>query len=392
MVYNRKKSRTCFITALFVSITLILTAAPVGYFDTAAKVTEADVKNIESKLANIEDKLNDIEVGLNDTAWNLSRQIKEKSYIDNKLTLISSSIDYAADLADAYGNQIEAKEREIADMEEKIEAKYKEFEDWLKMTYENGDISYFQMILSTESFTDLLTNTEQIANIIEYQNRLMKELKIALTKLQQDKESLEIYKAEQVKTKEKLDRKKVEMSELAKQSANYISDLQKDRAQLEAQKKEAERQLEVLNEELVKLLEKLAQQNTVYIGGNYIWPAENDYTRVSSGYGYRGREFHNAIDIPIGYGSNVYAANGGKIVKAEYHFSYGNYVVIDHGGGQATLYAHASKLLVSENDFVSQGDVIALGGSTGYSTGNHIHFEVRINGAVVNPLEYVSIP
>lgn len=174
MVYNRKKSRTCFITALFVSITLILTAAPVGYFDAAAKVTEADVKNIESKLANIEDKLNDIEEGLNDTAWNLSKQIKEKSYIDNKLTLISSSIDYAADLADAYGNQIKAKEQEIADMEEKIEAKYKEFEDWLKMTWENGDISYIQMILSTESFSDFLTNTEQIANIIEYQNRLMK--------------------------------------------------------------------------------------------------------------------------------------------------------------------------------------------------------------------------
>lgn len=392
MVYKQRKSRLFLLTALLLSLTLVLTAAPAGYFNITAKVDESDVKNIETQLANIENKLSRLEDDIENTESTLQTKMQEKTYIDTKLTLVGSSIEYAVSLVSAKNNQIEEKEYEIAVMEEKIEKKYQEFEEWIKMTYENGSVSYIRMIFDTDNFTDFLSNTERIANIIEYQKRLMKELEIALSKLQQDKEELVIYKAEQVQTIVTLEQQKVKMADLAVKSANYISDLQKDRVQLEAQKLESEKQLELLNQELIELLEKIAQQNAVYIGGTYMWPAQSDYTRISSGYGYRGREFHLGIDIPVGYGTDVYASNGGKIIKAAYHYSYGNYVLIDHGGGQATLYAHFSKLCVSEGDMVSQGDVIGLGGSTGYSTGNHIHFEVRINGVTVDPLGYISAP
>lgn len=392
MFYKQRKSRLFILTVLFISISLIMTAAPAGYFNITAKVDESDVRNIETQLANIENKLSKLENDINNTDSTLQTQMQEKTYIDTKLTLVGSSIEYAVSLVNAYSSQIAAKEHEIAVMEEKIANKYNEFVEWIKLTSENGDVSYLRMILETDNFTDFLSNTERIANIIEYQNRLMKELDIALAKLQQDKEALIIYKTGQETTKATLEQQKAKMADLAVKSANYISDLQKNRTQLEAQKLESERQMELLNQELIVLLEKIAQQNAVYIGGTYMWPAQSDYTRISSGYGYRGREFHYAIDIPVGYGTDIYASNGGKIIRSTYHYSYGNYVLIDHGGGQATLYAHLSKLRVSEGDMVSQGDVIGLGGSTGYSTGNHLHFEVRINGAPVNPLDYVSAP
>ncbi|MHB1152132.1 MAG: murein hydrolase activator EnvC family protein [Eubacteriales bacterium] len=392
MFYKQRKSRLIILTVLLISMTLIMTAAPAGYFNITAKVDESDVRNIETQLANIENKLSKLEDDIENTESTLQTKIQEKTYIDTKLTLVGSSIEYAVSLVNAYSSQIAAKEHEIAVMEEKIANKYKEFEEWIKMTYENGDVSYIRMILETDNFTDFLSNTERIANIIEYQNRLMKELDIALLKLQQDKEELVIYKTGQETTKATLEQQKAKMADLAVKSANYISDLQKNRTQLEAQKQESEKQMKILNDELIELLEKIAQQNAVYIGGTYMWPAQSDYTRISSGYGYRGREFHLGIDIPVGYGTDVYASNGGKVIKATYHYSYGNYVLIDHGGGQATLYAHFSKLRVSEGDMVSQGDVIGLGGSTGYSTGNHIHFEVRINGVTTDPLEYVSAP
>ncbi len=392
MFYKQRKSRLFILTVLFISISLIMTAAPAGYFNITAKVDESDVRNIETQLANIENKLSKLENDINNTDSTLQTQMQEKTYIDTKLTLVGSSIEYAVSLVNAYSSQIAAKEHEIAVMEEKIANKYNEFVEWIKLTSENGDVSYLRMILETDNFTDFLSNTERIANIIEYQNRLMKELDIALAKLQQDKEALIIYKTGQETTKATLEQQKTKMADLAVKSANYISDLQKNRTQLEAQKLESERQMELLNQELIVLLEKIAQQNAVYIGGTYMWPAQSDYTRISSGYGYRGREFHYAIDIPVGYGTDIYASNGGKIIRSTYHYSYGNYVLIDHGGGQATLYAHLSKLRVSEGDMVSQGDVIGLGGSTGYSTGNHLHFEVRINGAPVNPLDYVSAP
>ena len=118
---------------------------------------------------------------------------------------------------------------------------------------------------------------------------------------------------------------------------------------------------------------------------------------MSSYFGWRklnGRDdFHNAIDIPCDYGTDVWAANAGKVIKAEWHSSYGYYVVVDHGGGQTTLYAHNSRLVVKAGDTVQQGQVIAKAGATGSAWGVHCHFEVRINGKATNPLDgYVSIP
>jgi murein DD-endopeptidase MepM/ murein hydrolase activator NlpD len=393
MLKNQKKSRVFLLIALFVSLVFVLTAAPAGYFDvTAKKVGESDVKNIETQLANIESKLNKLEKDIQNTDSTLEKELREKTYIDTELTLVGSSIDYAEQLVYAYSNKIAEKEKEIADMEAKIESKYDEFEEWILMSYENGDVSYIQMLLSTKDFKEFLSNTEQIANIIEYQNLLMEDLDISLAKLKQEKEALDIYRTEQLKTRSTLNEQKARMDNLAAKSANYISQLEKDRTRLEAQKAESEKQLEILNQELIELLEKIAQQNAVFIGGAYMWPAQSEYTRISSGYGYRGREFHLGIDIPVGYGTEVYAANGGKVIKSTSHYSYGNYILIDHGGGQATLYAHNSKLLVSEGNTVSKGDVIALAGSTGISSGNHIHFEIRINGVTTDPLEYVSAP
>ena len=130
---------------------------------------------------------------------------------------------------------------------------------------------------------------------------------------------------------------------------------------------------------------------TTFTDGRFIRPTGSGYY-ISSGYGARWGSTHTGIDITAGgcYGDNIYAAASGTVITASYHWSYGNYVVIDHGGGYSTLYAHASSLLVSAGQQVSQGDVIARIGSTGQSTGPHLHFEVRINGNTQNPLNWVS--
>lgn len=390
MFYKQKKSKLFILTAMFMSLTLIFTAAPAGFFNVTAKVSQSDVKNIQKQLDDVQSELSQLENKIKNTESTLEYKIQDKANIDTRLTLVGESIDIAVNLVSKYDEHIKAKEEEIAAKEKEIENKYTEFETWIKMTYENGDVNYIQMILSTDNFEDFLSSTEYIANIIDYQNSLMKQLDSDMSALQQDKESLEILKTGQEKTKSTLEQQKTEIAGLAEQSANYIANLQSDQVQYEAQKNESKKQLASLDEELKTLLAKIAQQNAVYIGGVYMWPAESQYTRISSGYGYRGSEFHLGIDIPAAYGSNVYAANGGKVIKAASHYSYGNYVLIDHGGGQATLYAHNSKLLVSEGDTVSKGEVIALVGSTGDSTGNHIHFEVRINGVTTNPKPYLS--
>ena len=170
-----------------------------------------------------------------------------------------------------------------------------------------------------------------------------------------------------------------------------IATSQAYQAQNEKLREEFEAQLEARIKELE---EEQKKKNSKYVGGELQWPVPLDYTKVTSGYAWRtspitGRkELHNGIDIPAPLGTSVYAANTGTVVIATWHYSYGNYIMIDHGGGIMTLYAHNSQLLVSVGDKVKKGQVIAKVGSTGDSTGNHCHFSVRNNGSFIDPMQY----
>jgi murein DD-endopeptidase MepM/ murein hydrolase activator NlpD len=161
--------------------------------------------------------------------------------------------------------------------------------------------------------------------------------------------------------------------------------------------KKAQEKEEELNKELEEYIRKLQEANNkLYVGGEFIWPLDHKYSRISSPFGWRylwgNLDNHQAIDIPCALNAPVYASNGGTIIKATHHSSYGNYVIIDHGGGRSTLYAHNNSLKVKEGDEVYQGQVIALAGTTGASTGVHVHFEYRVNGVRQNPLNVVSQP
>jgi len=395
MIRN-KKLLSVIASLLLCSISYVITATPEGFFSvTAASNDDATVKSLESKIENVEKKLENLEQSIASTKSEISDEIVNKQTIDNKLSLVGESIDLAEQLINAYDNQIIEKQAEISDMEAFIEKRYGQFEEWIRAFYEHGELSYIEMIFDNESFNEVLSTAEYIAALINYQNNVMVKLEQANLKLISEKEGLEILQTEQQRTRSTLQQQKQSYEDLAEQSSNYLQTLRSNQAQYESEYKKALEEEKKLNEELEKELERIALQNAIYVGGEYIWPTEIAYKRITSYYGWRdfnGGEFHLGIDIPAAYGSNIYASNGGKVVKAESHYSYGEYILIDHGGGQATLYAHNSKLLVSVGDIVSQGDVIALAGSTGYSTGNHCHFEVRINGKTTNPLDYVSVP
>ena len=173
-----------------------------------------------------------------------------------------------------------------------------------------------------------------------------------------------------------------------------------EKARIEDQIKAKERQVAAAEAEIDRKIREAEERERLarYVGGQLGWPCDIKHhvitsyfvRRVNPIYGYT--ENHNGIDIPLPYGSPVLAANAGVVIVSEYHYSYGYYVVIDHGGGISTLYGHNSKLLVSVGDEVKKGQQIAKAGSTGYSTGSHIHFCVRENGVHVDPLGYVNQP
>ncbi len=182
------------------------------------------------------------------------------------------------------------------------------------------------------------------------------------------------------------DYKNIEMQYI--QSRKELESLLVEEDKLLAKSKQLEEELKKLQEESKKIK---------YAGGKMLWPAEKG-TYISSYFGNRLHpihkvwRMHNGIDIPAPGGSNIRAANSGTVIRATWDSGYGWYIIIDHGGGISTLYAHARELVAKAGDKVERGQVIAKVGTTGTSTGNHLHFEVRVNGTPVNPLNYVVVP
>ena len=174
---------------------------------------------------------------------------------------------------------------------------------------------------------------------------------------------------------------------------NYISRLSDEEKAKQAQIDEITSQYEAVNSQILDLAKQ--GLDTAYIGGVLAWPVPG-YTKITSNYGMRVHpitgqyKLHTGVDIGAPMGANFVAANDGIVTKAEYNTAYGNMVMIDHGGGISTLYAHGSEILVTVGQTVKRNEAILKVGSTGYSTGAHAHFEVRINGVVTNPIEYIT--
>lgn len=399
MDYSITKKILLVFTATAAVLAAAVTLAPAGFISSNAGYidpeTDAAVLSLESQITNIEQRLSYLDDLISGASQDIKSETLKKQGIDEELVLVNDSISLNNEVINAYQKAIEEKEAEIARQEADIEAKYLEFEEWIKAFYETGEMSFIQMIFDNENFNDVLTTTEYIAVLMESKNDFMSALEQQVIELNAEKESIEIYKqSEEVAKKNNLLQQQKYQS-LAKQSAEYLQNLKSNKSAYESQYSKAAEEEKKLNQELEEELERIALQNAVFVGGSYIWPVDTAYSRISSPYGWRnfqGGEYHLGIDIPCSFGANVYASNAGKVIKAELHYSYGYYVLIDHGGGQATLYAHNSSLKVSVGDIVNKGDVIALAGSTGNSYGNHCHFEVRINGKTTDPLDYVTQP
>lgn len=262
---------------------------------------------------------------------------------------------------------------------------------------------------AAEKSYELNLQLEERIRQIEEQERKDREAREAEEKRIAEEKRLAEIEAQRLKDEAEAAAKR---EAAAKEEAEYLASIAKaaeekaaaEKAKADAEKAEraaktAEMAAKIAQENVEEQLTKLndvISQKAPAANSNYIWPLDKSNSRISSVFGpreYNGvNENHGAIDIPGAYGASIYASNSGKVALAEYHYSYGNYVVIDHGNGIFTLYAHMSSMLVVASDKVVQGDVIGKVGSTGYSDGNHLHFEVRDNGVRVDPLLYVTQP
>jgi len=256
--------------------------------------------------------------------------------------------------------------------------------------YENLDKSYVETLVESKSISDFFERFELISRISKKDKEMMDLLYVAKKDSEEKKQSMEGMKLEKQKqageSLQTLDVLKVSRSNVEdqiKQISSTMNELDRQEDEITKQSQELEGQIRGL------------QKGAKYAGGSMLWPSPN-CRQVSSPYGMRFHpitkkyQMHTGIDIPASYGATTVAANSGTVIYAGWQTGYGYTVIIDHGGGISTLYAHSSKLLVSVGMHVDAGQAIARVGSTGLSTGPHLHFEVRRNGMTTDPLGYVS--
>ena len=356
--------------------------------------TDANMQKLENQLASIKKEISALQTKINSTKNNKSEAMQNKAYLDNQIKLTHDNIEVTLKLIEGLSEDIANKIAEIDEKQSEYDTKLDNFKKRLRINREEGEISYLDMLLGSSDLADFFGELDRIGAMIEYDNKVMETIVDEKKALEIQKEEYEASLSRQLELKAELEAAQLDLERQAEESANYINNLVANQAQYEKALKQKEEERAKIDKEIDDYAKLLAEQNTKYIGGEFMWPVPTKYTYVSSEYVWRNnplygnRELHNGIDIPVAFGTDIYASNSGTVVKSTWHNSYGYYVMIDHGGGFATLYAHNSKLLVSVGDYVERGQVIAKAGSTGDSTGNHCHFSMYENGATINPRKY----
>ena len=319
---------------------------------------------------------------------------QERQILQQQLEAIDAELDSINAQISYYDGEIARKEAERREAEAKEQAQYARFCERVR-AMEEGTVSYWSILFNAEDFSDLLDRLADVDAVMDYDNQVMEELTAARQELERLQAELESARAEEQAAREQQEAKRAEQQAKVAEAQKLLDQINADAAELNRQLDDemegaAEIQAEIARKQ--KQLEEERRQNNVTIDSetNYLWPLPG-YYRLTSLFGYRihpitGKAHsHTGIDIPAPGGTPIQACKSGQVVTSAYHYSYGNYVVIDHGNGNSTLYAHMSSRAVSEGQMVSQGQTIGYVGTTGSSTGNHLHLEVRDNYTRVDP-------
>ena len=344
--------------------------------------------DIKDKLGNIADRKKHVSNITESKKAELSELEKKKQNNLSEKELILKDIEHMYDM-------ILNMEETIQKTQEEYDKKRELFEERVKVMYQYSDYSIFQILLESDNILDFINRVYLMGTLLRNDYALMDEVEALQRDLEHKKSMQEIAckdkeavlaEKEQVLNMLEEEHKSIEAQYI--QSRKELDSILKEEDKLLQKSKEIEQELKKLQEESKKIK---------YAGGKMLWPAEKG-TYISSYFGnrfhpiYKVWRMHNGIDIPAAGGTNILAANSGTVIRATWDSGYGYYIIIDHGGGISTLYAHSSKLVAKVGDKVERGQVIAKVGTTGTSTGNHLHFEVRVNGTPVNPLNYVVVP
>ena len=420
-MYHKKRNRLIAAIIAGVLAVLMLGSTIFGALSMAMAASKSELNN---RLAEIKSQKAEIEAQLAEYEKQKDNYAGQIGTLNNKINLTEQEIDATQEAIDALTDSIEETKANLKQAEKELADKQELFETRIRVMYENGDTSYMEVVLNSESFGDMLDNIEIVSQIMDYDKGIVAEYTAIRDSIQEMEESLEADRKQQREYKESLEVEKEGLeadradlqamlakiendSEYAQkvsdqladeqdEISNELAELSRKEAEAAARKRAAASSSSSSSSSRGSSSSSSSSNYSSGGSGSLIWPCPT-YTYISSEFGGRVSPItgkwqggHKGMDIASGKGNPVIAAASGTVVKSYLSSSYGNYIVISHGGGLMTAYAHMTRRLVSVGDTVAAGQQIGTVGSTGNSTGNHLHFEVYENGTAVNPRNYVS--
>ena len=319
-------------------------------------------------------------------------QVRSNTYA-SRVSIVKEQIATLKESIDAKTEELAVKQEELDKKIQEHDQTYELFKSRLRAMYMNNDVSMLSLILGSDSFSEFLVAAETQSRISKHDTELVEKLEMEAQVIEAEEK---IIQADLDSLQEDMDVLEDKYSELAALYQEANNDLSAAKALQEATQDDYDAIIADLQNTQNEWNALMGSGMTEYVGGYYAWPTPG-YTYITSGFGWRtlyGQpNYHTGIDISGYqiYGSPVIASNTGRVVRVRYYSTgYGYHVMIDHGENNWTVYAHLSGIAVNEGDWVTQGQTIGYVGSTGNSTGPHLHFEIRINGTAQNPLNYVS--
>lgn len=418
--------------ALVLALAAVPTTIGLGTvaFAQSSSELKGDINSLEAEQDALKKQQQEVKNKLASLKADKEKQLEYKQVLDEQLTAIQEEVNVINKKIKALDKEIKAKQAEIKENEKVITETFAQLKKRIRALYLAGEASTLEILLNAENIADFADKMEVMRSITSHDSALIDTLKTELGKIKEQKALIEKDRQEVADARTELEVKKAEIQELVNESAAVIAEIEASEneanslaAQLEAEFDATSSQLEdiynqyyaALDEE-EKKRQEAAGDKVVQVGdkdynnnhdagnnfvqgsgtayGQFIWPTPGT-TIITSGVGPRWGTSHNGIDISSGnaYGQPIVASDGGTVIVAVHSGwggGYGHHVMIDHGNGYVTVYGHASSVIVNTGDRVSQGQTIAYIGSTGWSTGPHLHFEIRRNGAICDPELYVS--
>lgn len=388
-----RKARSLIAIVIVALLVLGMVAGIIVSFDANAK--SDSVADMQDELDDIAKEKEALEKELDEIADHKEETLAQKEIIDQQIDELEQEAQLLEGIVGELNVQLEESRGKLATAESELSENTRLAKERIRAMYELGGTSYFEIILNSSSLHDFISRIEIVKQMSAYDKQVIDNLKNTKETIETETNAIEEKTKKQQKALSDMESNVSALESKQAQSDALIKKFNEQTAENLKALEKAEAEQAKLRAEIDKAIANSGKQD--FVGGEFLWPVPG-YYGITSQFGYRyhpisGKyKYHNGTDISGSgiSGKPILAVNSGTVLIAGYNSGYGNYVVIDHGGGITSLYAHAKSLNVRAGQNVSRGDTVAYVGSTGYSTGPHLHLEFTKNGQRVDPLDYYS--